>query len=93
LVLSEHSVNSQWVEQEVETALGREREQPDSTVLFPVRLDDAVFGVKKGWPSLVSNTRNIGDFRGWKDHDNYQKSFERLLNDLKASTPATATSE
>ncbi len=40
LVLSEHSVNSQWVEQEVETALRREREE-NATVLFPVRLDDA----------------------------------------------------
>jgi len=26
----------------------------------------------------------IGDFRAWKDHDPYQKSFDRLLRDLKA---------
>jgi hypothetical protein len=29
--------------------------------------------------------RHIGDFRRWKDHDAYQKSFARLLRDLKAS--------
>jgi hypothetical protein len=29
-------------------------------------------------------TRHIGDFRAWKDHDQYQKSSERLLRDLKA---------
>lgn len=35
LVLSETSVKSQWVQQEVETALAKEREQ-GRTVLFPI---------------------------------------------------------
>jgi TIR domain/Pentapeptide repeats (8 copies) len=83
LVLSEHSVNSQWVEQEVETALRREREQ-NAAVLFPVRLDDAVFSVNGGWPALVTNTRNIGDFRKWKEHDMFQETLARLLRDLKS---------
>jgi hypothetical protein len=87
LVLSENSVNSQWVEQEVETALEQEREHPDKTVLFPVRLDDAVLGIKSGWPALVKKTRSIGDFRGWKDHDGFKKWFDRLLKDLKSEGP------
>ena len=84
LVLSEHSVNSQWVEQEVETALRREREQ-DATVLFPVRLDDAAFSVKAGWPALITNTRHIGDFRKWKEHDMFEATFGRLIRDLTAA--------
>jgi hypothetical protein len=40
--------------------------------------------VEGGWPALVRNTRNIGDFRKWKSHDSYQKAFNRLLHDLKA---------
>jgi hypothetical protein len=36
------------------------------------------------WPALVKNTRNIGDFRKWKNHDLYSKAFDRLLWDLKA---------
>ena len=84
LVLSEHSVNSQWVEQEVETALRREREQ-DATVLFPVRLDDAAFSVKAGWPALITNTRHIGDFRKWKEHDMFEATFGRLIRDLRAA--------
>ena len=40
--------------------------------------------VEGGWPALIRNTRNIGDFRKWKQHDPYQKAFERLLRDLKA---------
>ena len=83
LVLSENSVSSQWVEKEVETAMGREREQ-NKTMLFPVRLDNSVNETKTGWPADVRRTRHIGDFTRWKDHDSYQKAFDRLLRDLKA---------
>jgi hypothetical protein len=30
--------------------------------------------------------RNIGDFSGWKDHHSYQRSFERLMRDLRVET-------
>jgi uncharacterized protein YjbI with pentapeptide repeats len=84
LVLSESSVSSQWVEQEVETALAREREPEGKTVLFPIRIDDAVMESRAGWPALLKNSRNIGDFTDWKDHDSYRKAFDRLLRDLRA---------
>jgi hypothetical protein len=84
LILSEHSVASDWVEHEVEMALAREQEQK-RTMLFPIRLDDAVMEIKTGWPAHIRNTRHIGDFPNWKSHDAYQKSFVRLLRDLKAS--------
>jgi hypothetical protein len=84
LVLSKTSVASQWVEQEVETALAWEREQ-DTTILFPVRIDNTVMTLKTGWPALIRNSRNIGDFRRWKTHGVYQKAFDRLLRDLKAA--------
>jgi hypothetical protein len=47
LVLSRHSVASDWVEQEVETALALERKEK-RTVLFPIRLDDSVIKVETG---------------------------------------------
>ena len=37
-----------------------------------------------GWPALIRNTRHIGDFTRWKEHDAHQVAFERLLRDLKA---------
>ena len=86
LVLSGHSVSSQWVEQEVEAALAREREPEGKTVLFPIRIDDAVMGNHAGWPALLRNTRNVGDFTRWKEHDSYRQAFDRLLRDLKAET-------
>jgi len=85
LVLSQESVASDWVEQEVETALARERDEK-RLVLFPIRLDNTVMNIHTGWPALIKNTRNIGDFRAWKDHDAYQKAFDRLLRDLKAES-------
>ena len=84
LVLSKSSVASQWVEQEVETAMARERQQ-GTTILFPVRVDNTVMTLETGWPALIRNTRNIGDFRRWKTHDVYQKAFDRLMRDLKAA--------
>lgn len=86
LILSEHSMNSQWVEQEVETALDKERKSENkSTVLFPIRLDNAVMEIEGGWAQYIRNTRHIGDFTRWKDHDAYRKSFERLMRDLKGA--------
>ena len=84
LVLSEHSVNSKWVEKEVETAF--DKETPDHTVLFPIRLDEAVMKTDRAWAADIRRTRHIGDFSNWKDHDAYQKAFDRLLRDLKAES-------
>ncbi len=83
LVLSEHSVESTWVEKEVETAFEKERKQ-NKTVLFPIRLDDCVMNTDQAWAADIRRTRNIGDFTRWKQHDDYQKAFDRLLRDLKA---------
>jgi uncharacterized protein YjbI with pentapeptide repeats len=82
LMLSKHSVASQWVEQEVETALEKERKE-NSTVLFPIRLDNTVMEIERGWPLLIRTTRHIGDFTNWKLYDTYQIAFHRLLHDLK----------
>jgi hypothetical protein len=42
----------------------------------------------KAWAADLRRTRHIGDFTEWKDHDSYQKAFERLLRDLKAEAGA-----
>jgi len=83
LVLTEHSIASEWVEGEVEAALERERREK-RTVLFPIRLDDSVMESSIGWASHIRQTRHIGDFREWLNQDAYEKAFERLLRDLKA---------
>jgi len=86
LVLSEHSVESTWVEKEVETAFEKERQQ-NKLVLFPIRLDDYVMNTSQAWAADIRRTRHIGDFTRWKRHDNYQKVLRRLLRDLKTEPP------
>jgi len=83
LVLSQHSVMSSWVEVEVESALEKERRH-NKSVLFPIRLDDAVERTTQAWAAHISRTRHIGDFTRWKEYDAYQRGLKRLLRDLKA---------
>jgi hypothetical protein len=80
LILSEHSINSEWVEIEVSTAFEEERKHK-KIVLFPIRLDDSVIDTEEPWAGQLRQ-RNIGDFRNWKDHDAYRRSFDRVLRDL-----------
>ena len=84
LVLSEHSVASRWVEHEVEVALAEElRPDRKTKVLFPISLDTAVMDAKVDWAYRIRQ-RHIGAFIHWKNHDAYQRAFDRLLRDLKA---------
>jgi hypothetical protein len=85
LILSKSSVASGWVEREVKTALAKERKEK-RTVLFPVRVDKAVFESPFDWATEIRHERNIGNFTHWKNHDDYEKAFSRLLRDLKAET-------
>jgi uncharacterized protein YjbI with pentapeptide repeats len=66
LILSEHSLQSDWVEDEVTTAFEEERKR-DRTVLFPIRLDDAIMDTNEAWAKKL-RARHIGDFRCWTDH-------------------------
>ncbi len=87
IVLSEASVQSRWVEREVNAA--REREDRENrTILFPIRIDDAVMHAPQPWAAEIRRTRHIGDFTDWKNHNSYQNAFGRLLRDLKATERA-----
>ncbi len=85
LILSEASIASDWVEGEVTRALDEERERK-RTVLFPIRLDDAVLGTEEAWTVKLRDGRHIGDFRCWKEHDAYRKALDRLLRGLRVET-------
>ena len=82
LILSEHAIASDWVEDEVTKAFAEERRR-GQLVLFPVRLDDAVMTTAEPWAAKLRDSRHIGDFVRWKRHDAYTKALERLLRDLR----------
>jgi hypothetical protein len=85
VILSVNSVKSEWVGDEVEGAL-EEENKSNRLVLFPIRLDDTVMNTRDDWAAKIKRRRHIGDFSNWKDRASYQKSFERLLRDLKATS-------
>jgi uncharacterized protein YjbI with pentapeptide repeats len=100
LILSEHSMSSEWVKTEIANARqreGREKRQ----MLFPITL--VPHEKVKEWRALDADTGKdsareireyfIPDFSNWKDHDSYQQAFQRLLRDLKADGGATAEVE
>ncbi len=91
LVLSEHSMESEWVKTEIASARQKERLEK-RRVLFPIRL--VPFEALRDWKCFDADTGKdsareireyfVPDFRNWKDHDSYQEAFERLLRDLRA---------
>jgi len=97
LVLSPHSMESEWVKTEIAKARKREVRDPEGVlkrrVLFPIRL--APFETLRDWECFDADTGKdsareireyfIPDFSNWKNHDSYQEAFQRLLGDLKAS--------
>ena len=85
LILSEDSVQSRWVQKEVETAFEKEGKE-NRIMLFPIRIDEAIMQSAVGWAADIRRQRHIGDFRQWKDHNAYQQAFQRLLRDLKAES-------
>jgi uncharacterized protein YjbI with pentapeptide repeats len=96
IVLSEPSLQSEWVMTELRKARKAER-QSGGRKLFPVRLVD--FETLRNWECLDPETGNdlaielreyfIPDFSNWKDHDQFEAAFSRLLKDLRAEDRAS----
>ena len=85
LILSENSIGSDWVEDEVNKAFAEERDRKQ-LVLFPVRIDDSVMQSPEPWARKLRDQRHIGDFRKWELHDTYQAGLNKLLRDLTVQT-------
>jgi hypothetical protein len=95
LVLSESSMRSEWVITEIQRA--RETEVKEGRrKLFPITIVE--FDKVKAWRRFDADTGRdlakevreyfIPDFSNWKEHDAFEKAFERLLRDLRAEERA-----
>jgi len=91
LILSDHSMASEWVKTEI--AHARQKELTEKRqVLFPISL--APFEKIRQWKCFDADAGKdsareireyyLPDFSTWKDHDSYRQAFERLVTDLKA---------
>jgi hypothetical protein len=91
LILSEHSMSSNWVKTEIANAREREKRE-GKQLLFPITL--VPFEAIKPWKLFDAEIGDdsareireyyIPDFSNWKNHDSYQTAFQRLVSDLKA---------
>ena len=91
LILSEHSMSSNWVKTEIANAREREKRE-GKQLLFPITL--VPFEAIKQWKLFdadigIDSAREIReyfipDFSNWKEHDSYQTALQRLVKDLKA---------
>src|SRR5207253_1697272 len=80
LVLSEHSMQSEWVKTEIANARRREVPQNNKRMLFPIRLVD--YETIRTWTCFDADTGKdsareireyfIPDFSNWKDHDSFE---------------------
>jgi len=94
IVLSEASLQSEWVMTELRKARKAER-QSGKRKLFPIRLVD--FATLRDWECFDADSGKdlavelreyfIPDFSRWKEHNTFEASFERLLADLRAEEP------
>ena len=83
VVLSRHSINSDWVQHEVRQARTLEKELRRD-VLCPVALDEA--WKSSPWPRRVIEQvqeYNILDFSEWQDEALFRDRFTRLLDGLE----------
>ncbi len=83
LILSEHALQSDWVEHEVRTARSLEKEM-GRDVLCPVALDDS--WKNSPWPRRVMEQvleYNILDFSDWKDDNKFGGIFNKLIDGLE----------
>ena len=84
MVLSKFSVESPWIQKEVEAALEEERNLKRA-ILFPVRLDNGRIDAEKEWLASLQKTHQIYDFSAWENWEAYYTQFNRLFGDLKTS--------
>jgi uncharacterized protein YjbI with pentapeptide repeats len=91
VVLSENSLQSEWVMTEIRNARQVELRE-NRRKLFPIRLVD--FDAIRKWKCFDADSGKdlaievreyfIPDFSNWKDHDSFEKAVIRLLRDLNA---------
>ncbi len=91
LVCSENSLNSWWVEKELEKVYEKERTMQKERgkkfrLVIPIRIDDHIFNSESG---LFDTLRNsiIGDFCKWRDESEFEKAMKELITALNSNRP------
>jgi len=82
LLVSEHSLESDWLENEIYDAFEKE-EKTGEIILLPLLLDDSAKYSEKPWIVKMRRSRQVFDFSLWQDEETYVKMLGSLTRELK----------
>jgi len=96
LCASRSSLNSWWVDSEIDRIFQKERElfrarQKKVQALIPLMLDDFMLSEWSSGKAQEVKTRIAADFRGWEDETKFEPMFEKLVRSLRADIGARET--
>ncbi len=83
LVCSKDSLNSWWVNEELNRIFKKERdyqkeEKGKERLLIPITIDDTIFSWEGAKAESIKD-KIIGDFRGWEDDVKFEKALRDLI--------------
>ena len=82
LVLSEYTLISEWVKEEIYLTMTLEKQQ-QRTILFPLCLHQDFLDLTPNSITSLLQNRQTRNFIGWQDATTYQQAFTALLQDLR----------
>jgi hypothetical protein len=93
LCASKSSLNSWWVDSEIDRIFQKERElfkarQKKVLALIPLTLDDFMLSEWSSGKAQEVKNRIAADFRGWEDEAKFKEGFEKLVHSLRSDSGA-----
>ena len=90
VICSKHSLQSPPVIREIERAFQKE-DREHKNVLFPIHIDDYLFGEWDHPRKADVVSKVAGNFRGWNNLATYSKAFPRFVDALNRPQQAPKT--
>jgi len=81
LILSTNTIASDWIQQEVESALDKEG-IIHKEVIYPLCLDNSILECDTCWAECLRQ-RHMSDFTDWQDDAAYQQALTALLQEIE----------
>jgi hypothetical protein len=81
LIVSENSLERNWLEGEIEISLDKE-DETGQPILIPLVLDDSIKFSEKPWVVKLRRSSQLYDFTLWEDDEIYREMLEYLVSEI-----------
>lgn len=81
LIVSENSLERNWLEGEIEISLAKE-DETGQPILIPLVLDDSIKFSEKPWVVKLRRSSQLYDFTLWEDDEIYREMLEYLVSEI-----------